>query len=133
MVTNYYLKDTVCEHCGRGAARGLHIGKSSAAWVFSLRVYNSDDHQLLEVKRSPAMPAEWVPLGAIRSLADWIPLFERFGVIDDHGRDVSAADMITCITQRDHPNGLQHNRSSTGLTYEPVPGTTYDLVTGEFS
>lgn len=38
MGTNYYLhSQDPCEHCGRSYPE-LHIGKSSAGWVFALHV-----------------------------------------------------------------------------------------------
>jgi hypothetical protein len=38
MGTNYYVAYDYCRHCGRFDEE-FHIGKSSAGWCFSLRVY----------------------------------------------------------------------------------------------
>jgi len=36
MGTNYYIRENVCEHCGR-AADEVHLGKSSFGWRFTLQ------------------------------------------------------------------------------------------------
>lgn len=44
MGTNYYTLVPKCDHCLRDEdERGFHIGKSSAGWVFALRVYPDKD------------------------------------------------------------------------------------------
>jgi hypothetical protein len=74
MGTNYYLEiDNVCSHCGRGDTE-LHIGKSSAGWVFFLRIY---------------------PDEGINSLEDWLPLFGN-GTIGD---TLSKEEMLEWITE----------------------------------
>lgn len=114
MSTNYYLRaKPACDHCGRGPARGLHIGKSSTGWAFALHVYPDGEH-----------------LGepAPRNLDEWIARFAE-GVINEYGDDVSPELMLKIITER--PVCHRH---------EPYPGHcigpgagTYDLLIGEFS
>lgn len=126
MGTNFYLKKAAvpaCSHCGRDeepADEWLHIGKSSAGWCFALRVYpelNEDNARKLGIS-------------AINDLPDWIPLFERYGIVDEYGRDVSTQAMISKITERDHPRGLRRHAPSDSCR----PGNgTYDLIVGEFS
>jgi hypothetical protein len=123
MGTNDYLKSEPCPHCKRDNG-DLHIGKSSAGWAFGLRIYPVGDcGQVLTFDAS---------LGAISSLADWLPLFERFRIVDEYGQPVTAEQMVACITKRTHPLGLQH-REQTSWS-KPVRGDgTYDLLSWEFS
>lgn len=129
MGTNYYLKGSRCEHCGRGSG-DLHIGKSSAGWTFALRVYlpydGEPNWQTQDFDKS---------IHSISSLDDWRPLFERFGIINEYGEDVSVADMLRTITERSHPNGLlrRDGRDNTGLLRATLTDGTYDLVPTEFS
>lgn len=78
MGTNYYIKGERCEHCGR-ADEDKHIGKSSAGWVFSLRIY---------------------PEEGIESLTDWKKFWRGKGIYDEYGRDVSKTEMLRIITKR---------------------------------
>jgi hypothetical protein len=115
MRTNYYLKPRPpCPYCGHGEGdRGRHIGKSSAGWTFGLRVY---------------------PDEGIEGLEDWIPLFERHGVIDEYGDEVTFHRMLATITERSHPHGLlRRHELARHLKVTLPPGATYDLVEGEFS
>lgn len=124
MSTNYYLKNlSVCPHCGSDLASapeadpadGLHLGKSSAGWCFALRVY-------------PEGEGEHV----IKDLVDWIPLFIKFGVVDEYGSDISTEGMIRIITERKHPNGLRRHEVERGRCLGPGEGS-WDLMIGEFS
>jgi len=107
--TNYYLQDDsrLCIECGRGGVR-RHIGKSSAGWVFSLHVYPDD---------------------GIHDLDDWRALFERWPIVDEYGRDVTADRMVEIITKRSHPDGLSRNDAPDGRTYRRGSGT-WDCYTG---
>lgn len=69
MGTNYYLKPKPCECCGR-TDEGLHIGKSSAGWCFSLHV---------------------IPEEGINGLDDWKSRFDEPGVqiVNEYGEVVS--------------------------------------------
>lgn len=88
MGTNYYLRLDVCPHCNR-AERELHIGKSSAGWVFALRVHPFDD---------------------INTLDDWKPLFtnERNRIFNEYGDIVSVDDLIKNITNRSWTHKREH-------------------------
>lgn len=139
MGTNYYLHTNVCKCCGRSDER-LHIGKSSAGWVFSLRCHED--------------------LG-LMSLADWKDhiVFEVEGgalIKDEYGNNIDVAELYDTIEHRawkpsenrtkafleanhaiNGPNGLlRHdckrlNGRGCGK-YWPGEGT-WDCMTGEFS
>lgn len=79
MGTNYYLHEDTCPTCGRGP-EPLHIGKSSAGWVFALHV---------------------IPEEGINDLADWVDRWRKGGEIrDEYGQAVTREEMFTIITQR---------------------------------
>ena len=80
MGTNYYLERNVCPECGK-ADESWHIGKSSAGWCFALHIMPDRD---------------------IHDLPDWLNEFEDTGtrIIDEYGREVSAKDMVSIITER---------------------------------
>jgi len=80
MGTNYYLEpQPPCPHCGR-AYEGLHIGKSSAGWCFSLHV---------------------IPEEGLNSLEDWEKRFISETVIrDEYGDEISREEMLKTITDR---------------------------------
>src|SRR6478609_6654782 len=80
MGTNFYwLEKPPCPTCGHEPER-LHIGKSSAGWVFALR-----SHSDLQ----------------IHDLSDWV---ERFylspHIVDEYGRAVTPGEMLTTIMLR---------------------------------
>lgn len=112
MGTNYYLHRPKCRCCGRAPER-LHIGKSSAGWVFALVIHPQEN---------------------IVSLSDWKDIWSDPGneIIDEYGKLKSPEDILQTITGRSHPNGLLRS---------PVDGQrcigrgdeTYDLHRGEFS
>lgn len=92
MGTNYYWHATApppppqpCVTCGHEpdyeAPSGLHIGKSSAGWCFSLHV---------------------IPEEGISTLADWTERFNREGsvIVDEYGRVQTVAEMLATITER---------------------------------
>ena len=78
MGTNYYLHTNICSHCGKGD-EPLHIGKSSAGWVFALHVYPED---------------------GISSLMDWKSVLANGTIRDEYGKDVSYSDMMRTIEGR---------------------------------
>lgn len=127
MGTNYYLAGKpACEHCRRGPDRGLHIGKSSAGWCFSLRVYVDDDWRVEDFDTS---------IGRLESLEDWLPLFAKFGVIDEYDEPVSADEMRAIITDRKPWRGkapLRRHDIDGRNCIGRGPGT-WDLCVGEFS
>lgn len=70
MGTNYY-----CEHKNFN----LHLGKSSAGWVFALHVY---------------------PERGIYDLSDWEPLMAESVIVDEYDRIMTQEQMMRVITQR---------------------------------
>lgn len=132
MGTNYYLHRNCCDHCGRGAGKPLHIGKSSAGWCFTLHVmpdpgYETDD-----------------PI--INTLDDWKKLFAEKGarIEDEHGDEVTVEEMLKTITERSwsgtHPV-REGNPGPNGLTRHTIDYRycighgegTWDYCPGEFS
>lgn len=120
MSTNFYLKAKPhCAHCGRGPDEGLHIGKSSYGWVFSLHVRRPSDSD-------SELPAD---------LEGWKALFEKHGVIDEYGDDVTVSEMLGTITERRHKGldgNLRRNTVDDSHCIGHGPGT-YDYIVGEFS
>jgi hypothetical protein len=134
MGTNYYTEECQCDHCGRGGKR-LHIGKSSAGWVFALHV---------------------VPESGLNDLGDWERFWEGKTIVDEYGQDIEASEMINIITNRSGgkkesaPYGYK-DWSSFHLENSSEPGPrnllrhqinegcighgrgTWDLIIGEFS
>jgi hypothetical protein len=132
MGTNYYLEaQPACKCCGRPFER-LHIGKSSAGWVFALKVH---------------------PDLQINDLPDWYELWVKpeSKIEDEYGKSVSADEMLAVVLGR---FGRRHQDSFTqewlvqnGAEIGPYKlarakiGThcvghglgTYSLHTGDFS
>jgi len=81
--TNYYHIENewpVLKHADR-----RHLGKSSAGWVFALRVY---------------------PKEHIRSLSDVIELIACGGRIEDeYGYEISLEEFLTIVLDRHMPDG----------------------------
>lgn len=129
MGTNYYLKQNVCECCGK-AEEELHIGKSSAGWHFSLHI---------------------IPELGIMDLESWKKLFANNKIVDEYGDEVSTEKMLKVITERSWDRDeapdekfLKDNSAEIGLNgllahgyspYRKVIRTngTYDLLEWEFS
>ena len=112
MGTNFYLELKPCECCGR-ADEPLHIGKSSAGWVFALHVY---------------------PEMGINNLEDWKRIFKKDGkkIVSEYGDEKTYEEMISNIVNRSHPRGL--NRSYVDGRHCIGNGEgTYDYMIGEFS
>jgi len=131
MGTNYYLKSKApCPACGH-EIKPMHIGKSSAGWVFSLHA---------------------IPEKGINGLADWQREWAAEGMVieDEYGRRVSPDAMLATITQRqwngnaarhgwplafgiiEGPHGLLREAENESVKHGPG-GATYDIITGEFS
>jgi hypothetical protein len=147
MGTNYYLHENVCEHCGRGDGRPLHIGKSSGGWCFGLHVGEmiSAVHDFIRID----------------GLDDWEELWSGPGAVikDEYGDPCDPVDMKRIILERsssrrerDYPNKWyaseddfnEQNHAEpgpNGLSRHKIDGNhcighgngTYDLITGEFS
>jgi len=136
MGTNYYTHKDCCDKCGRGVD-GLHIGKSSAGWCFSLHV---------------------IPEQGINNLGDWKAIFfnPNITIKDEYERFVDKHEMLDIIKNRhgesldvpwgyetweefhkqNHsepgPNNLVRSRVDNRHCVGHGPGT-YDYITGEFS
>jgi hypothetical protein len=111
MGTNYYLEETPpCECCKR-PYDSIHIGKSSAGWVFSLHV---------------------IP-GEIENLDQWKERWSKEGVriFDEYGERFTPDEMLHVITNRNHPRGLLRHEVGRRL-YRHGEGT-WDYILGEFS
>lgn len=137
MGKNYYVAlQPPCECCGRPYEE-KHIGKSSAGWCFSLRVY---------------------PDEGINTLQDWQKFWEGKTIKNEYGDVVSEAEMLDAITNRSSSNDWSktpymysswsdfHNQNHSqqgdkGLLRHRVDNRfcighgegTYDYLIGEFS
>ena len=82
MGTNYYFhSDKQCKECGR-EVEGVHIGKSSGGWCFSLHV----------------MPEE-----GINTWKDWLDMFANYKdsyIRDEYGQLIKLPEMISIVAER---------------------------------
>jgi hypothetical protein len=78
MGTNYYwIKDKVLNDPDFDLeAVGIHIGKSSAGWAFSLHVTDE-----------------------IKSLDDWVDKWATGIIVNEYNEEITPEDMLACITQ----------------------------------
>ena len=67
MGTNYYLRENLCEHCGRYET--LHIGRSSAGWTFGFRGYPEGEGP--------------------RSAKEWRETMKKGTIVDEYDREVT--------------------------------------------
>jgi len=109
MGTNYYLKKK--NHLTDAADRydtGLHIGKSSYGWAFSLHV---------------------VP-GIAESLADWKDLWScrHFVIVDEYGERVSKEEMLSIVTERGKLSP-EHKYSGLKRRLPEIPADEWDKET----
>ena len=129
MGTNYYVALDVCPHCGRGED-SLHIGKSSAGWVFSLNTH---------------------PEHGIKSLEGWQNFLRGKMVFDEYGSRVTLAELLRVILRRSwpgrepfEPEFLERNHAEAGpngLLRHRIDGRhciahgkgTWDIMRGDFS
>lgn len=113
MGTNYYLREKCCKECGR--YNELHIGKSSAGWAFSLRVY---------------------PDLGIKSFEDWKAKWNNpeNHIFNEYERSVTVEEMESCILDR-APSVRHHTgKEFTGGGYNALRGSeTFDYCDYEFS
>lgn len=86
MGTNFYLhapEANKCDHCGRSdPGEVLHIGKSSAGWVFALHV---------------------IPERGITDLDDWRALWAAGTIKNEYGDVLTPEEMELTITERGRP------------------------------
>lgn len=103
MGTNYYLQEQKpCATCGHEPPK-RHIGKSSAGWLFLLRVY---------------------PEEGINTYTDWYERFTRPNVViyNEYGNRTSLETIVATIT----------NRKGNLLGTPAEPDVTYEYASGEF-
>ena len=129
MGTNYYLQADTCPACNH-SAEVLHIGKSSAGWVFLLRLHKETDS-----------------VGPIASLEDWKLLFDKHLIKNEYGEVVSKKEMLSVITERPPFNGKplcgnhhgRHNnpgysfRAKTSGQPAPNPEDTWEYFDSDYS
>jgi len=133
MGTNYYFhSDKQCGECGR-EVEGVHIGKSSGGWCFTLHV----------------MPEE-----NINTWKDWLDMFANYKesyIKDESGQRIALPEFISIVAERKWKSKrkwkieeLRRNSAEpgpNGLVGHIVDGThcighgdgTYDYIIGEFS
>lgn len=112
MGTNYYMTVDACKSCGRGTQE-LHIGKSSAGWVFGLNTH---------------------PEHGLESLDDWLAAFINHPIKDEYGRAINAREMQRIICERVGWEGRQLRREAVDGKWCIANGNgTFDLLRGEFS
>jgi len=112
MGMNYYwYKNKPCPACGRND-EPLHVGKSSAGWVFSLHI---------------------VPEENINDFEDWLKKFDIKGsyIENEDGEKKTREEMIDTITKRKHPDGLLRHDLG-GICLKHGKGT-WDCLEGKFS
>ncbi len=111
MGTNFYHHEAPpCESCGR-PHDAKHIGKSSAGWCFSLRVYPSE---------------------GITTLEHWKARFFKGEIRDEYGTVIRPDDLLWRITERAHPHGLSRHDIDGRFCIGHGEGT-WDYMLGEFS
>jgi hypothetical protein len=109
MGTNYYIEpQEPCPHCKRGYPE-VHIGKSSAGWVFSLHV---DDE--------------------LDSWDKWLEFLEGKVIRNEYGNAIPLANFIKTVTCRKHIHGLSRNDIDGSHCVGHGEGT-YDYIAGDFS
>lgn len=141
MGTNYYLHLNNCPTCHK-SENILHIGKSSAGWVFALHVGTPDSTEY------PKVP---------ENLESWENLFRspEHAILDEYGTLISPEELSKIIRERSWPNPREwtpeeyrRNHAVPGpnglvrTTPYNTPGDgrlvshgegTWDLHTGDFS
>lgn len=119
MGTNYYWEQPAgeqCPTCGHiDDTVRLHIGKSSAGWVFLLHV---------------------IPEQNLNTLGDWKTLWETTAgqIRDEFGEAISVTDMIKEILERSYPRGLRiYDRTTDTARVIRPDEPTYCFTEGDFS
>lgn len=130
MGTNYYLDIGVCPHCKQPSEK-LHLGKSSAGWVFMLHVY---------------------PEKNLNDLEDIVKHIEDSGglITDEYGRPYTIGMWLLEVVARSWPkcerddHWYKSNHAQPGpnnLSRSTIDGIhtighglgTWDCCTGDFS
>lgn len=103
MGTNYFLhnKQSICPTCQHDAEEPLHIGKSSAGWVFGLHV---------------------IPEEGLVGLAEWQARWsaDSSTIRDEYGETVSPDEMLKIVTERSWPYYKQQTKPS--VSYQRIEG-----------
>jgi hypothetical protein len=83
MGTNFYLREPACSHCGH-QEEGLHLGKSSYGWCFSLHVY----------------PEEFIYTwkDVLQHIIEAIN--DGSSIVDEYGDFVALPDFVQTVTER---------------------------------
>lgn len=114
MGCNYYARINPCPTCGHSREK-LHIGKSSWGWAFTLHV---------------------IPEEGINTLEDWERILsgENVGIYDEYGDNVSLADLLDTIKDRDKkwPTGARRHDID-GIHCIGHGEGSWDYIKGEFS
>lgn len=129
MGCNYYLLQPSCGHCGKSGDR-LHIGKSSAGWVFAVHL---------------------IPERNLNCLNDWIQFIKvntgiGWTLVDENDKPITLSDLVNTITNRswsaptEHddrysvpgPNNLSRHKLDESFCVAHGPGT-WDYIVGDFS
>jgi len=126
MSTNYHWHpkaEPACVTCGHAStAEPIHIGKSSAGWVFALRIYPDG--------------VDGEGTARIHDLDDWRHIFrDREGHIEnEYGEVVPYADLEKTITERKHlVEGRALRRHTVGTFCTENGHGSWDLFAREFS
>ncbi len=115
MGTNFYWHEFPEDpNSNEERGEGIHIGKSSGGWVFSLRVH---------------------PELSINTLEDWQERWCRLGsyILDEYGTPISPINMNTLVTKRQQWGGkaLLRHQVDVGHCIGHGEGT-WDYILGEF-
>jgi len=128
MGTNYYWHpkaEDACPTCGHSdSVEPVHIGKSSAGWVFTLHVY--------------PYGVDGLDTARINDLDDWKHIFRDRGghIQNEYGARIPFADLEEIITDResyragDRESLRRHDLGTFCISHGPGD---WDLCVGEFS
>lgn len=75
MSTNYYVKQTTCDHCGH-TPDNLHIGKNLKGWEFIFQATKK-----------------------LRTFEDWCDFLENETIIDEYDQEVSFVEFIKILQE----------------------------------
>lgn len=111
MGTNYYWFESGY-NAEDDPSFGLHIGKSSGGWAFTLHIH---------------------PRREISTLLDWERKFKEPGsfIKDEYGRVVPPSKMKEIIRERSHPQGLRRHDVDGKFCVGHGDGT-WDYCVGDF-
>jgi hypothetical protein len=109
MSTNYYVKQTTCDHCGH-TPEEAHIGKNSAGWEF---VFQATEK--------------------CRCYEDWCDSLQNKIIVDEYGREVSFEEFYRIV--QNSVGGKNHHNYCTDKghvgTFNDADGWAF--IENEFS